>query len=1482
MGLGSCAAKVMPKLDRLTHIDVVDIGRGILHDSGSGSHIPTMDADCNNVINIVGRKALDPVNATAQHLKSWAQRGLIVTPICDGDRRPDAKQASNNNIATREKGRNKAITSRQELNAMNQRLKVELLNEEQRNKLLEERDALERRVKSSETQSTNVVPRNFADLLEECLCKIDAHAVNEVGGYVANVQKAEFQADALMGGRFKEGTSQLLLSNDADMRVNNGDGCVCVTGMTGREITVSSSSRKTLEKVKSYLDPKSQEIAKVVVAKKGFYPIFEGIESLRLRALISVIVGCDVCPGGIKDFGPKAVETKLEELRQSTTDEGEIYDQLLDCAVEFSQKKPTKFSKEDLTTFVQGVIYEPTNAAPPEGTSSLEHRTYLGDAPTTLPSYLQEFWAPATTIEQGPEILQCKGARSDGSAGHPFLAAVDHHECASCGKTVCRLCTGQIGEEHYCLGCHLVETLLPGISPEDIVSIKDMREDLRTKYRVNEADSLSIKEVEEIWESHAIHRAIEEMADDLEFPVLPAEAIQSGDCWEDLAEIDFSYGGAFLLDAKIGEENIPEILELLAAFVYFDTDRKKYTTWQKDGSVFAAMPELFIKFADKTESIDNKTAKLIRYKDQLGIHLSCKIPASMKKDVYDGDTVLTKDTLVCAQCECKSGAKKKERVACVHTAPRAMMLSILLAEDLAEHVLITLASIVTSAYVEEDTWSKEQIESMKRSAVALARGSKSNRTAEEMAKSATLYQMMQKYRTGTQKTNEWRRQHKPPKKDEIGPIADMDLDSPEQKAQLLFNRTKPTVKKSLPESIAFEPNYVQSGLLMNAAGIDPSEFGVVGFKLHEYRRNCQAREGPQNQNDQSHELLAAERKWKALVEESTHRSTRRSQTQLANILPQQRPRPSQPASRKRPNESSPTGPQKKRPSGHKAANTCAKCGNTSDTGARFHRIPPYPADLDANATLRQKISHRGRVWLRQEVMDRAGFGRDDRKEELRVCSEHEVETKRESLEFTHNGRKYHQLYEFTLISGAGPKSSLCPSTHTKGVAKERFAQRQLNVNDEKRKRGGPHCPATAPSRESALKREKRRRIEAEADAASWRRVAQQLAECSSVDDNRQTAPMCPSTSTAAGLVAPKEAPAAHPNAKRLFKVRAIGEAKQSTSSSDPKSDKPKKPRKPRLSTQPPKVLLRDTETGQRIDEDEVKRRTGFDSLNTLLAYIILINNGDVDRIRRRHSPLTWFEEYFLFFEWKMNETTRRQKDVCANWGLDSHQVITLKDSMLAAEREAVLSWPTFASYEEDRALRDREKWSRYDEHRTIMWDMTNVTAVQFGDASLQRSTYNEYYGENCFKGGVGLQFCGWQVNWNLWTGFADDSRYHDESGYSDEQKSFQETDLVNGEVKPFLNVLDRGYRVTYAAHQTGGQMVLQPPGSKSERRFKGRETVFAACVAHDRSGNERGVNVSKRAGLFKRGFKQGMNAERFNAAWRTWGFQANFMYKPVL
>ena len=69
-----------------------------------------------------------------------------------------------------------------------------------------------------------------------------------------------------------------------------------------------------------------------------------------------------------------------------------------------------------------------------------------------------------------------------------------------------------------------------------------------------------------------------------------------------------------------------------------------------------------------------------------------------------------------------------------------------------------------------------------------------------------------------------------------------------------------------------------------------------------------------------------------------------------------------------------------------------------------------------------------------------------------------------------------------------------------------------------------------------------------------------------------------------------------------------------------------------------------------------------------------------------------------------------------------------------------------------------------------------------------------------------------------------------------------------------------------AGYKNGKQRVLQPDWTDSDRRFNAVETLASSSVASDRGGNERSVNVSKRAGYINRGFRSNMCPVRFNKA----------------
>lgn len=185
--------------------------------------------------------------------------------------------------------------------------------------------------------------------------------------------------------------------------------------------------------------------------------------------------------------------------------------------------------------------------------------------------------------------------------------------------------------------------------------------------------------------------------------------------------------------------------------------------------------------------------------------------------------------------------------------------------------------------------------------------------------------------------------------------------------------------------------------------------------------------------------------------------------------------------------------------------------------------------------------------------------------------------------------------------------------------------------------------------------------------------------------------------------------------------------------------------------------------------------------------------------------------------------------------------------------------------------------------RVIMHDMTNTLhACAFTDADSQRLTWNEYYGENCFKGGVWTLPGGVHGTYTLWPGAVSDSDYNRQAGCMDKQEEFQNKDTVEGRVMPFLNTYDKGYCAKMTVWKSGKQHVLQPDWADSDQCFNCNETLGSASVASDRGGNERSVNVSKRVGYISTGFKPNMSPVCMNKAWRTWGFETNFMFKPVL
>jgi DDE superfamily endonuclease len=217
--------------------------------------------------------------------------------------------------------------------------------------------------------------------------------------------------------------------------------------------------------------------------------------------------------------------------------------------------------------------------------------------------------------------------------------------------------------------------------------------------------------------------------------------------------------------------------------------------------------------------------------------------------------------------------------------------------------------------------------------------------------------------------------------------------------------------------------------------------------------------------------------------------------------------------------------------------------------------------------------------------------------------------------------------------------------------------------------------------------------------------------------------------------------------------------------------------------------------------------------------------------------------------------------------------------------QSVNRWPLFLSFEEDTRLRD-DRWNEYygNESRIIMWDNTNVPMFQPSLANSQRITYSKYYGGNVAKGAVFLQPSGWMGGNELWVGSVSDTEYMENSGVFERQQTYlNEIDVAHSD-KEWTIIVDKGYRIGTSVSWNENQKItiLQPTFAIAEQKFTDKESVRSAAIANDRSANERAVNRMKISDYINRGLLPNECPKRISDVWIAWGFQCNFMYKPVL
>jgi hypothetical protein len=229
-------------------------------------------------------------------------------------------------------------------------------------------------------------------------------------------------------------------------------------------------------------------------------------------------------------------------------------------------------------------------------------------------------------------------------------------------EAVCLYCRGSINGIIFCLSCLVTESIVPEYGSVESKKISEMRADLKDIYNFDCVEELDYDKVEDAYASLSSVPVYHVHEEDVRFLLYATSEVGTINLpkWEEVIDIDFQDGTAFLHNPDLVAKHIPGILELFGALTIFEPG--EVTGWKCQKSVYTALPAVIIKFASdchadsgyrllmrcichaldsRTKPLDNKIARLIDHHGEIGIHLSSEIPASMKASVYHSKIVVT-------------------------------------------------------------------------------------------------------------------------------------------------------------------------------------------------------------------------------------------------------------------------------------------------------------------------------------------------------------------------------------------------------------------------------------------------------------------------------------------------------------------------------------------------------------------------------------------------------------------------------------------------------------------------------------------------------------------------------------------------------------------------------------------------------------------------------------------------------------------------
>lgn len=300
-------------------------------------------------------------------------------------------------------------------------------------------------------------------------------------------------------------------------------------------------------------------------------------------------------------------------------------------------------------------------------------------------------------------------------------------------------------------------------------------------------------------------------------------------------------------------------------------------------------------YDSRTRPIDECSVARIIVDDngEVGLLLGHRVPASMRREIYNTSVVWTKQNVLCCKCSCQAGSQDDERIVCVHTLVPPYKLTMLLMEDLAEHLLITLAARIggstdgeAKSDLDESTWkwslsnwSRAEVKEMKQSIITLmeAAGEPIHDTSNK-----TIPDVLESFVVGTEHRKEWIQQSKAvAKPSALGPITGMNFPSTTRSAKQqiemkreMANSLARENEMDTPETLdsppmllpAEKPDYLKIIALGKASGNYASDLKFVGHRLLQSRAYAQMSECNDHFGLQNMKEKEATQEWKKALE----------------------------------------------------------------------------------------------------------------------------------------------------------------------------------------------------------------------------------------------------------------------------------------------------------------------------------------------------------------------------------------------------------------------------------------------------------------------------------------------------------------------------------------------------------------------------------------------------------------------------------------